>query len=273
MVLQLRQQDAVARLQQRAIGISHQVDRRLDSRILVGFGRALGQTMHAAQHVGAFRGLVDAHRVEHDVGRLRGGAVVEVVHRLAADDLRQDGKLPANGGNVEAHGGLPARQLARASGVSISVKAASPVISTSHTRSACSPIRCLAPESPESLAISPKKRWAHSTGLPRLPRTVGTQIERPSTGLKAAISRSSRGAFTPGMSPSWTIAASMVEPSAATPVRTDVLRPSAKSGLLTKRRRALSGTACSTTPLTSSAIWPSTTTTSTACEASAAVTA
>ena len=59
----------------------------------------------------------------------------------------------------------------------------------------------------------------------------------------------------------------------AMPVRTEVLRPSAKSGLVTKRRRDLAGTAFSMAASTSSAMWPSTTTTSTACEASAAFTA
>ena len=54
------------------------------------------------------------------------------------------------------------------------------------------------------------------------------------------------------------------------PVRTEVLRPSAKSGLVTKRSRDLAGTAFSMAARTSSAMWPSTTTTSTACDASAA---
>ena len=164
MVLQLRQDDAIARLQQRAVGVGHEIDRRraaagehdlhridaekvrhLDAGVLVGLGGALGQAMHAAQHVGAAGRLVGAHGVEHGLGRLRRGAVVEIVHRLAVDDLRQDGELPADGCNVETHGLLRARQAASASGVSMSVTAASPVISTSQTRSACSPIRCLAP--------------------------------------------------------------------------------------------------------------------------------
>src|SRR4029453_18250420 len=106
---------------------------------------------------------------------------------LAVDDLGQDRELAPDGRDVETHGLLRARQAASASGVSMSVTAASPAISTSQTRSACSPIRCLAPESPESLAISGKKRRAHSTGLPRFPPALGTQIVRPSTGLNAPI--------------------------------------------------------------------------------------
>src|SRR5258708_3678352 len=292
MVFELRQQDAVARLQQRTVGIGDEIDRRraaagehdlqrrhaeecrhLDTRILVGLGRPLGQAMHAAQHVGAFGGLIDAHRVEHGIGRLRRGAVVEIMNRLAVDDLGQDGELPADGGDVEAHAGLRSRQAANASGVSMSVTAASPAISTSQTRSPCSPIRCLAPVSPASLAISGKKRRAPRTGLPPFPTTVGTQIERPSTGLKAAIRRSSSPALTPGMSPSCTTAASTLLLSAPMPVRTEVLRPSAKSGFVTKRSRDLAGTAFSMATRTSSAMCPSTTTTSTACEASAALTA
>ena len=51
-----------------------------------------------------------------------------------------------------------------------------------------------------------KKARAHSTGLPRLPRQVGTTIARPSTGSKAAISRSISAALTRGMSPRQTTA-------------------------------------------------------------------
>ena len=134
-------------------------------------------------------------------------------------------------------------------------------------------MRCLAPLSPASKAISTKKRRAQRTGLPRLPPTVGTQIARPSTGLKAAIRRLRSAAPTPGMSPNCTTAASALALSAAMPVRTDVLRPWAKSGLVTKRRRDRPGIAASTAALTCSAMWPSTTTISTAWDSKAAFTA
>src|SRR5262245_4225003 len=289
MVLELRQQDAVARLQKGSVGICHEVDGRgaatgednlhrlhtqepcdLFTRGLVALGRTLCQAVHTAQHIGAGSRLVGAHRLQHRQRRLRRSAIVEVVERLAVNDLRKNGKLTADRGDVETHAGPRARHAANASGVSMSVIAASPVISTSQTKSACSPMRCLAPVSPETWAISAKKRRSHSTGLPRLPPTVGTQIERPSTGLNAAIRRSSSIELTPGMSPSCTIAASMSLPRAPMPVRTEVLRPSAKSGLVTKRSLAVLPMPCSTAAFTWSAMWPSTTTISTACEASAA---
>ncbi len=85
MVLQLRQEDAIARLQQRAVGIGDEIDRRraaagehdlhrVDTPRNVARprrgrsrrppGGALGQAMDAAQHVGAAGGLVGAHRVD-----------------------------------------------------------------------------------------------------------------------------------------------------------------------------------------------------------------
>ncbi len=65
----------------------------------------------------------------------------------------------------------------------------------------------------------------------------------------------------------------MSSPSAPMPVRTEVLRPSAKSGLVTKRSRDSAGPPSRWRPSPRPAMWPSTTTTSTACEASAAFTA
>ena len=51
-----------------SIGCDAEERRHLDARILVELGRALGQAMHAAQHVGAAGRLVGPHGVEHRVG-------------------------------------------------------------------------------------------------------------------------------------------------------------------------------------------------------------
>src|SRR5216683_2835752 len=72
-----------------------------------------------------------------------------------------------------------------------------------------------------------KRRLASSTGLPRLPRRVGTQIARPSSALKAAMRRSISLAATLGMSPRQTTAPSVPAGSAAKPCFSEVDRPCA----------------------------------------------
>ena len=122
MVLELGDQDAVAPLQELAVGIGDQIDcrgaaageddlhrlhaeelRDVGARVLVQLGRAFGEAMDAAQHIGAAGRLVAPHRVEHGERRLRRCAVVEIVDRPAVDDLEQDRKLVPDRGDVETH--------------------------------------------------------------------------------------------------------------------------------------------------------------------------
>ncbi len=78
-----------------------------------------------------------AHRVDDRERCSRRGAIVEIMDRQPVDDLGQDRELAANGGDVEAHlqdthadAGTRTPRAASASGVSMSVVGASPVIST-----------------------------------------------------------------------------------------------------------------------------------------------
>ena len=90
------------------------------------------------------------------------------------------------------------------------------------------------PRRPRRLHLARKKARAHSTGLPRLPRQVGTTMPRPSTGSNAAISRSIRRGVTRGMSPRQTTAPAASRGRAARPARREVLSPASKSGLTAK---------------------------------------
>src|ERR1700722_16418170 len=78
-----------------------------------------------------------------------------------------------------------ASQAASASGVSISVSGPSSGASTSQTISSFSAIRCFAPTSPAMPRRVAKKRRPQSTGLPRLPPLVATQISQFSSGSNA----------------------------------------------------------------------------------------
>ncbi len=114
-----------------------------------------------------------------------------------------------------------------ASVVSKSRSTASEDISTSTSRSAWAPTRWRAPTSPVICFISGRNSRLHSIGLPCLPLKVGMTMARPSSGSKAAISRSIIAPVTSGMSPRQITTPSASAGSAASPALRLEDRPSA----------------------------------------------
>ena len=64
--------------------------------VFVGFGRGVGQIMQPAMHVRVFSGVGVAQPVEHRLGLLRRGGVVEINERLAINLHGEDRKIRAD---------------------------------------------------------------------------------------------------------------------------------------------------------------------------------
>ena len=78
---------------------------------LVGLGRLDAQTVHAPVDVRVAVSVVSGDRVDHRVGLLRGGGVVEVRERLAVDGTLQDREIGADFLQVVGGGGVFARRV------------------------------------------------------------------------------------------------------------------------------------------------------------------
>src|SRR5690606_9051734 len=236
--------DLVALAQAGAVGVGEQIDAERgaggeDHLVGIGdtqiagdrpprlgerLGRGLGERIDAALDVGAVLRLEREQGVGRGAADLAGRGVVQVVE--AARAVLEHRELGAHHARIEAHASVPT-SAASASGVSTSSSAASSSSSISNTASAWAPSRWRAPTSPAMSRISGTKLVANRTGLPRLPRTVGTMMARPSVGSNALISRFSWSNRISGMSPSSTSTPSASSGSAASPARSEVLSPSA----------------------------------------------
>ncbi len=121
MVLHDREHDLVAGLDALAAErVGHQVDglggvageddlflagrveegAHLLARILVGFGRGIGEIVQPAVHVGVFGGIGVLQAIEHGLRLLRRGGIVEIDERLAVDLQREDRKILADAVHV-----------------------------------------------------------------------------------------------------------------------------------------------------------------------------
>jgi len=65
------------------------------------FGGVLGKEMHAAMNIGVATLVVTADGVDDDLRFLRGGRVIQVDQRLAANGGGQDREVAANGFDIE----------------------------------------------------------------------------------------------------------------------------------------------------------------------------
>ena len=98
------------------------------ARALISLRRLVRERMQAAMHVRVAVAHRAGHRVDHRIRLLRGGSVVEIDQRLAVDRPAKDGKLLADGADVERHDATPNHTSIRAS---ISARRASPIQSGS----------------------------------------------------------------------------------------------------------------------------------------------
>ena len=71
------------------------------ARRLIGFGRRIGEIMQAAMNIGVFVFIGMGQPLDHRARLLRRGGIVEIDQRLAVGTLGEDGKVGAQGLDVE----------------------------------------------------------------------------------------------------------------------------------------------------------------------------